>query len=85
MKPILTLAAAAALSTAVAIGAAHAAPAGPQSAAPALQGANAAGALDPLLTPARFYPHCRAWARECSWRWGWGNWRWRRCMFRHGC
>lgn len=28
---------------------------------------------------------CRAWHRECAARWGWGGWRFRRCLARHGC
>jgi hypothetical protein len=31
------------------------------------------------------YGVCRAWARECASRWGWGSWRFRRCMRNHGC
>jgi hypothetical protein len=29
--------------------------------------------------------YCRSWRRECSYRWGWGSWRFQRCMARHGC
>jgi hypothetical protein len=28
---------------------------------------------------------CRGWRRECAARWGWGGWRFRRCLARHGC
>lgn len=28
---------------------------------------------------------CRGWRRECGARWGWGGWRFRRCLARHGC
>jgi hypothetical protein len=28
---------------------------------------------------------CRAWRRECARRWGWGGWRYRRCLARHAC
>lgn len=28
---------------------------------------------------------CHAWRRECADRWGWGGWRFRRCLDRHGC
>lgn len=28
---------------------------------------------------------CRYWRRECAFRWGWGTWRWRRCLIIHGC
>lgn len=30
-------------------------------------------------------PRCWAWRRECAARWGWGTWRFRRCLARHGC
>jgi hypothetical protein len=28
---------------------------------------------------------CWAWRKECAARWGWGTWRFRRCLARHGC
>ncbi len=28
---------------------------------------------------------CRAWRHECADRWGWGTWRFQRCLARHGC
>jgi|CXWK01.1.fsa_nt_gi hypothetical protein len=28
---------------------------------------------------------CRAWRHECADRWGWGTWRFQRCLRRHGC
>ena len=28
---------------------------------------------------------CRAWRHECARRWGWGGWRFRRCLARHAC
>jgi hypothetical protein len=28
---------------------------------------------------------CRSWRHECADRWGWGNWRYERCLRRHGC
>ena len=28
---------------------------------------------------------CRGWRAECARRWGWGGWRFRRCLARHGC
>lgn len=31
------------------------------------------------------YRHCRRWRHECAHRWGWGTWRFQRCMRRHGC
>jgi hypothetical protein len=30
-------------------------------------------------------PRCWYWRNECAARWGWGNWRFRRCLSRHGC
>lgn len=31
------------------------------------------------------YGRCRAWHHECAQRWGWGGWRYRRCLARHAC
>jgi hypothetical protein len=28
---------------------------------------------------------CWFWRNECASRWGWGGWRFRRCLARHGC
>ncbi|MFA5950544.1 MAG: glycosyl hydrolase family 5 [Hyphomicrobium sp.] len=28
---------------------------------------------------------CQAWRHECADRWGWGTWRFRRCVIAHGC
>jgi hypothetical protein len=80
MKTILTLAAAAALSSLIGFSPARAAPAGPQSSVPT-------ATVQDLLQPAYYpvYHHCRWWARECAYRWGWGSWRFRRCMRWHGC
>lgn len=33
----------------------------------------------------RHHNRCRAWHNECADRWGWGTWRFRRCVIRHGC
>jgi len=30
-------------------------------------------------------PRCWYWRNECAARWGWGTWRYRRCLARHGC
>jgi hypothetical protein len=30
-------------------------------------------------------PRCWYWRNECAARWGWGNWRFRRCLANHGC
>jgi hypothetical protein len=76
MKPILTLAAIAAVSCIMAGGAAQAAP---QSIVPAVS-------ANDLLQPVHYpYWRCRAWRRECAVRWGWGGWRYRRCVRLHGC
>ncbi len=29
--------------------------------------------------------YCVRWRRICAVRWGWGTWRWRRCLRLHGC
>jgi len=29
--------------------------------------------------------HCVRWRHICARRWGWGGWRFRRCVIRHGC
>jgi hypothetical protein len=38
-----------------------------------------------LLEPVQYGNRCRAWRRTCAYRWGWGSWRFRRCMRNHGC
>lgn len=38
-----------------------------------------------LVEKAQFRGRCRAWRRECGRRWGWGGFRYRRCLARHGC
>lgn len=38
-----------------------------------------------LATPVGYYRHCVRWRHICARRWGWGGWRFRRCMVRHGC
>jgi hypothetical protein len=30
-------------------------------------------------------PRCWVWRNECAARWGWGTWRYRRCLARHAC
>jgi hypothetical protein len=79
MKPILTLAATIAMSGAIAISTAQAAPVAPQSAPLSV---TAHDLLQPVHYP---YWRCRAWRRECAVRWGWGTWRFQRCMARHAC
>jgi hypothetical protein len=80
MKPMLTLATAAGITLTIAMGAAQAVPATPQSPLPSV------AAEQNLLQPVH-YPNwrCRAWRRECAVRWGWGTWRFNRCMRRHAC
>jgi hypothetical protein len=78
MKPILTLTAAAALSSLLAVSAAQAAPAGPRSPVPTLSPKD-------LVKPVQYVYHCRWWRQECAARWGWGTWRFDRCMGLHGC
>ena len=29
--------------------------------------------------------YCRNWRHECAERWGWGSWRFQRCLRIHGC
>lgn len=38
-----------------------------------------------LIEKSHYRNRCRAWRRECAARWGWGGWRFRRCLARHGC
>jgi hypothetical protein len=33
----------------------------------------------------RYPGRCFAWRHECADRWGWGTWRFERCLARHGC
>ncbi len=32
-----------------------------------------------------YYDDCRYWHRRCAWRWGYGTWRYYRCIRYHGC
>jgi hypothetical protein len=32
-----------------------------------------------------YYGHCVRWRHICADRWGWGTWRFRRCLRIHGC
>lgn len=41
--------------------------------------------VDSLLVEKVQFGGCRAWRHECARRWGWGGWRFRRCLARHGC
>jgi hypothetical protein len=42
-------------------------------------------ASDSSLVQTVQYRSCGYWRRECADRWGWGTWRWRRCLARHDC
>ncbi len=38
-----------------------------------------------LVTQVDYRRYCWRWRHICADRWGWGGWRFRRCMVRHGC
>jgi hypothetical protein len=44
-----------------------------------------------LAQPAGYYRwrhhrgYCVRWRHRCAHRWGWGTWRFRRCVVNHGC
>lgn len=38
-----------------------------------------------LATTVDYRRYCWRWRNICANRWGWGGWRFRRCMVRHGC
>lgn len=38
-----------------------------------------------LVEKAGWRGHCSRWRHICADRWGWGTWRFRRCMVLHGC
>lgn len=33
----------------------------------------------------RKFSRCSYWRAECADRWGWGTWRFHRCLIRHAC
>ena len=37
------------------------------------------------VEPVHYYGYCRSWRHECAARWGWGTWRYRRCLSIRGC
>ncbi len=43
--------------------------------------------LVPSLSQKAYHPasRCGHWRRTCAYRWGFGTWRYRRCMRWHGC
>ncbi len=59
---------------------------GPQisSAAPASSAAGLRGS-DSGTVQQVHYRSCRYWRRECADRYGWGGYRYHRCLRRHGC
>ena len=81
MKSLRTLTAAGAFLALAGLSGLEAAPSATQSPIPA------ANSQTPNLLQLVHYPyaHCRWWRRECSVRWGWGTWRFHRCMYLHGC
>ena len=38
-----------------------------------------------LIEKAGWAGHCWRWRHICAHRWGWGTWRFNRCIVRHGC
>jgi hypothetical protein len=40
---------------------------------------------EPVAYRTRYVNHCVRWRHECRQRWGFGTWRFRRCMSIHGC
>ncbi len=38
-----------------------------------------------LIEKAGWAHHCWRWRHICPDRWGWGGWRFRRCLVLHGC
>ena len=61
---------------------------------PAGTAAAAPVALDPTLSVTGLagslvakaqWRYCRYWRHECARRWGWGDYGFRRCLWRHGC
>ena len=37
------------------------------------------------VEPVQYRNYCSRWRNECAHRWGWGTWRYRRCITAHGC
>jgi hypothetical protein len=38
-----------------------------------------------LIEKAAWAGHCWRWRHICAHRWGWGTWRFNRCMVHHAC
>jgi hypothetical protein len=54
-------------------------------AAPVAPRGPAAGLEQSLAQTVDYRGYCSRWRAECSNRWGWRTWRYRRCMTYHGC
>jgi hypothetical protein len=57
----------------------------PASAIPLPAGKSVAAGNSSIVEVQYGYGRCRHWRRECASRWGWGTWRFHRCMRNHGC
>jgi hypothetical protein len=67
---------------------AFAGPATPSMAAPAVPNmsvADTGSGVDLVYWRGRYVGHCVRWRHICADRWGWGTWRFRRCLHLHGC
>ena len=51
----------------------------------ALRPALTAGVAVGALVEKAQWRYCRYWGHECARRWGWGDFGYRRCLWRHGC
>lgn len=38
-----------------------------------------------VVEKVQYHNYCRRWRHECASRWGWGTWRYHRCLKFHGC
>jgi hypothetical protein len=80
MRRTLLLGAALALASPLLLGQATAA----GTSVPHMQAVQSAAA-GAIVEKAGWRRHCVRWGRRCTYRWGLGTWRFRRCMRRHGC
>jgi hypothetical protein len=79
MRRTILMAAAVMLASPLMLGEASAA----GTAIPQMKSALTASATGSVIEKAG-WRRCHRWNRKCHRRWGW-NWRYRRCMRRHGC
>jgi len=79
MRRFMLLGAALALASPLMLGEVSAA----GTAVPQMKAAQSAATGDAIVEKAG-WRRCARWNRKCHYRWGW-NWRYRRCMRRHGC